>query len=115
MSIGVNWAEVWLEAAWAKGVWAGEGFGGVSLLNADATTDVPNNIEHCSISGFRVWPDEIVRDGYGHYVRKKSYDDRHPQDLARAAPATGRKGSPSGEVSDRFIGTDIDEVDAEDL
>ena len=112
ISIGINWAEVWLEGTWAEGVWAQEGFGGVSLSNANSTTDVPNNYEHCSRSGFRVYPDEIVRDGYGHYVRKKSYDDPHPSDHIKSV-AVGKKGSPSPETADTFVTTN--QVQPEDL
>ena len=82
------------------------------ITNANASDAMINHYEHCSRTGFRLHPDDLVRDGQtNHWVRKRSYDDRHPQDLIQS-PDVGIKGSPSPEPDDVFIS---DRILASDL
>ena len=80
---------------------------GTPITNAQATADVPTNYEICSRSSFRQYPGELVRDGYGELVRKKSMDERHPQDFVRSRGGDRQRGSVSPEGDDTFIVTSI--------
>jgi len=84
---------------------------GTAITNAGASTDQIYHVNHCSISGFRLYPDEVVKSWDGVYSRAKSMDERHPQILVRSK-IDRRRGSVSPEGTDTFISTD---VDADDL
>ena len=85
------------------------------VKNDNATTNAPNNLEQCDMTGFRQYPEDMVPDGYGNLVRKKSYESRHPMDVFKARGGDKQRGSVSPEQSDIFIGTDIDTVTIDDL
>ena len=76
---------------------------GTAITNSGTYT-AENNVEHCARSGFRLMAcDGPVRDGHtNHWVRKKSHDNRHPQDMVRSVDV-GVKGSPSPEPADRWL------------
>ena len=82
--------------------------------NSDATTDVPVNYVICERTGYRVRPGELRTEWNGVQVRPESFEYRHPQDFVRGT-SENQKGSPSPELNDRFIGTDIPEVTVDDL
>lgn len=85
------------------------------VVNATASTDVPNNYEVDTASGFRVYPGDLIRDGQtGHWVRKRSFDPRHPQERLTASVDIQR-GAQRVEQTDKFIGTDVPAVTAGDL
>jgi hypothetical protein len=73
------------------------------ITNSDAITDAPNNYLVCTRTGFRVSVNEgLVKDGYGQWVRSRSYDPVHPQDRVRSRAETQR-GSIAPEQDDRLI------------
>lgn len=77
--------------------------GGISITNSGATTDVPYNVNICDMSGYQVIPGGLRFQWNNLAVRKKSYDERHPQELLRA-PRTRRRGSRRPEPdNDTFI------------
>ena len=90
---------------------------GTSITNSQATDGV-GYYEIDDRTGFKmlpVWhPDsKLVQDGYGHYVRSKSADDRHPQDNLASGRNLPHEGPQSPEDSDNnFIAVS---VAAEDL
>ena len=103
MSVSPNFwfGDFWASGFWASGFWATDD-PGTPITNSNTYT-AENNVEHCARSGFRLYPDEIIRDGEtGHWVRKKSHDNRHPQDMVRSVDI-GKKGSPSPEPADRWL------------
>jgi len=86
---------------------------GTEIVNVDSTTEVPVNYEICDRSGFRVYPDELVKDSYGFLTRKESKDERHPQDSLRSRGGDKEKGPQSPELDDQFL--DPNQVKGEDL
>ena len=79
------------------------GNSGYSITNPDATTNVPVNYEICDLTGFRVVPGSLKLTWNKYAVRKKSWEERHPQDYLRAIPERRKKGSKRPEQDDRFI------------
>ena len=77
------------------------------IENNQATSDVPNNTEICSRSGFRLYPGELMRDGYGELMRSRSVDGIHPQDNIRAGRSAPQRGAIRPEQDDTFIATSI--------
>ena len=89
---------------------------GTSVTNSGATTDVPSNYLICARTGFKIpVSDGLVRDGYGQWVRASSAEQRHPQDRIRSRGGEKQRGSVSPEQTNRFVGTEIDTVTADDL
>ena len=88
---------------------------GTAIVNANATTDVPNNYEQCDFSGFRQLPGSLKMTWNRHAVRRKSWDERHPQLNIRSVPERQR-GPKRPEQNDNFI-DDLypSGVDPEDL
>jgi hypothetical protein len=85
---------------------------GVAIENLNATTDVPVNYIICDRTGYRIAVNEPFRMEWdGLMVRKRSLDQRHPQDHLFSKPEL-QKGSPAGEGEDTFLDS---EVQAEDL
>ena len=84
---------------------------GTAIRNLDATTDVPQNFEICDRTGFKQYPGGLKVEYYGHAVRKKSFEERHPQEVVRHRGMDRQRGSKSPEPEDVFVGT----VSAEDL
>lgn len=85
---------------------------GTPILNSNATTAVPANYRVCDRTGYRIAVNEPFRmEWSGNMVRKRSLDQRHPQDHLFSKPEL-QKGSPAGEGEDTFID---DPVSAEDL
>ena len=85
-------------------------------LNANATRLSPKNYEQDPKSGFLQYPGTMIRDGQsGDYTRRRSYDPRHPQELLRSRGGDKQTGSVAPEQPNRFVGTDIDTVEASDL
>lgn len=102
----------WAGSFWSGSFWAGEFWvGGTDVdggpVNSQATSDVPTNYDLCQRTGFRQYPGELVRDGYGEYVRGRSSDERHPQDFQRSRGGDRQRGSVSPEQDDTFIATSI--------
>jgi hypothetical protein len=88
---------------------------GVWIGNVNATTDVPSNYEQCDYSGFRQLPGSLKMTWNKRAVRKKSYEERHPQDYLKYKSSDFRnKGPKRPEQDDRFI-EDIGEVTPDDL
>lgn len=77
-------------------------FGDYSETNSEATT-VPSNYEICQRSGFKVKPENLVRQWDGLWVRKDLRERRHPQDFVRPVPEHVR-GSSRPERPDSFVG-----------
>jgi len=86
---------------------------GTAIVNANATTDVPSNYEQCDYTGFRQLKGSLKMTWNKYAVRKKSWEERNPQDYVRSRPEI-KKGPKRPEQDDRFI-EDIGEVSAEDL
>lgn len=85
---------------------------GVSITNANATTDVPRNYEICQRTGFKLRPrhdrlSKIRTEWTGYGVRMESLDMRNAQDLIRSKPE--RQGGPQyPEIdTDTFISVDV--------
>lgn len=87
---------------------------GTEIANPGASTSVANNYEQCDFSGFRQLPGSLKMTWNKHAVRKKSWEERHPQDYVKSR-AEKLRGPRRPEQDDRFVGTDIDEVSEEDL
>ena len=83
----------------------------------DITNDnavlVPSNYEICQRSGFRVPIGELVKEWDGGWVRRQSYDPRHPQDFVRSKPERSHPHH-SPEPTDAFIADDA-QIEASDL
>jgi hypothetical protein len=78
------------------------------ITNSQATDDVPTNFEICQRTGFKqlpVWhPDsKLIEDGYGDYVRTKSYDSRHPQDYVASRGNDRQEGPQNPELDNLFL------------
>lgn len=89
---------------------------GVLITNPNASDGV-TNYQVDQRTGFKELPSwhpnsEIVEDGYGKHVRKKSADPRHPQDFVRSGRNAPQSGPQNPETSDSFIS---DSVGPEDL
>ena len=104
------WADgFWAADFWKEAFWDGftsSGNAGTPITNSNATTSVPVNYVICDRTGFRLIPDNLVKDGYGGMVRKSSVDPVHPQDRVRGVTER-QKGSVSPEGDDTFISTAI--------
>lgn len=87
---------------------------GTSISNADASTASPNNYEQCDFTGFRQMPGSLKMTWNKYAVRRKSWEERHPQEFvrSRSEKLTGPK---RPEQDDQFIGSDINAIDPEDL
>ena len=100
---------------------AGAGTVGIEILNINAivnlnaTVDNPTNEEFCQRTGFRQYPGEIQKDGYGELVRPASRDNKHPLDHIRSRGNDRQRGSIAPEQDDRFVGAEIDTVTSDDL
>ena len=79
---------------------------GTPILNANATAG-PTNNEICQRTGFRLYPGELMRDGYGELMRGKSVDERHPQDFVRSRGGDRQRGSVSPEQDNVFISVSV--------
>jgi len=86
---------------------------GTAIINSQSTRDVQSNYELDDRTGFRLYPQEGRKDGYGQITRRKSGDDIHPQDRVRSRGGESQRGSVSPEQDDTFL-TD-GEVTAGDL
>ena len=115
MSDGSVWADgFWATGLWAEFFWApGDAVEGAEITNANATTLVPNNYEQDTKSGFRQYPGDLIRDGYGDYTRRRSYDPRHPQELLRSRGGDKQRGPVRPEGDDVFLSDG--EITADDL
>lgn len=71
-----------------------------------------NNVQ-CDRTGFKMKASECRFEWNGLYVRKKSWERRHPQDLLRGMPDRQAPDVSRPGTGDRFLGTN--EVKAEDL
>jgi hypothetical protein len=80
---------------------------GTPITNANATADVPTNYEICDRTGFRQYPWHLKKQWDGHYVRSKSFENRHPQEFVRSRGGDKQKGPQSPEGDDSFIATSI--------
>lgn len=78
------------------------GHEGTPIVNDNATTSVPTNVEQCDLSGFRQLPGSLKFTWKGYGVRRKSYDERHPQESVRSFHQK-QKGPRRPEQDDRFI------------
>jgi hypothetical protein len=76
----------------------------------------PDNYTVCDRSGFRVLPEEIVRNWDGLWTRQASFDHRHPMDFLRPRTESQRKGSenPEEQMSETTYLT-TNEVGVDDL
>lgn len=117
-TIGEAWADAdivagtlgaWVVDSWVEGAW----FSRVGPVNLDAVTDIPSNYELCDRTNFRVEPHALSKEWSGLYVRPRSFEERHPQDLPHSASPDKQTGSPAPELDDRFLTTN--EVQPEDL
>jgi len=88
---------------------------GTAIKNIGATTAVPSNYEQCDFSGFRVLPGSLKYTWNKHGVRRKSWDERHPETRPQTHGGDKQKGPQKPEQNDRFIGEDIDEITRDDL
>ncbi len=86
---------------------------GTLILNADATTENPNNYEQCDYTGFRVMPGSLKLTWNKYAVRKKSWESRHPQEFQKDPSNTRQKGSRRPEQEDVFL--DDNEITQDDL
>ena len=101
------WADgFWADGFWADGFWTEAAGVGQTITNANATAG-PTNYEICQRTGFRQYPGELMRDGYGELIRPKSVDERHPQDFVRSRGGDRQRGSVSPEQNNSFIVTSI--------
>jgi len=82
-------------------------------ITNDNAVAIPSNHEVCQRSGFRVKIGELVKEWDGGYVRKESYDARHPQDFVRSKTDVGKK-SVSPEPAISYIADD-EQIEASDL
>ena len=87
---------------------------GLSVTNPNAITAVPNNYEQCDITGFRQMPGSMKLQWNKYAVRQKSFESRHPMEYQKNPSVERRKGSKRAEQDDRFIGDEIDAVEADD-
>ena len=42
-----------------------------------------HNLVICDYSGWKCWDDEVIETWDGHYVHKRFWEERHPQDFVR--------------------------------
>lgn len=66
---------------------------GTMIENANATPGDANAYNICDRTGFKVKPGRLVKDGYGHMVRKESVEPKNIQDLAKSHKAEQQKGA----------------------
>ena len=87
---------------------------GTAIINVESTTSVPNNYDQCDFSGFRQLPGSLKFTWNNYAVRRKSWEERHPQDFVRST-SDKQRGPKRPEQDDRFIGDEIDEITQDDL
>lgn len=82
----------------------------------EAAIGDPSFTEICDRTGFDMLPwwhplSELVEDGYGRYVRRKSADPVHPQDKIRSRGNDRQRGPQNAESSDTFLSASVSPED----
>ena len=85
---------------------------GTTIENTNSSTDSINNYVIDDRTGFKVPIDQALRTEWGGLmVRKRSLEAEHPQNRIYQPPNDGGQGSPSPELDDSFISTDVEASD----
>lgn len=69
----------------------------------------------CDRTGFKIKSTDAVKEWNNFVVRRESYEPRQAQDLIRSKQDRQQVQDPRTEQTDRFIGTDVAAVTADDL
>ena len=82
---------------------------GTPITNDNTVTNIQSNYEIDDHTGFKVYPGELEKDGYGQFSSGKNKNPKHPQDLIKSKPSTFR-GPQSAEPDDVFGTHTADEL-----
>ena len=84
-----------------------------ATLQSGQVQGLPEQLNICQRTGFKVPAGTLVQEWNGLYVRPQSFEPRHAMDFQRGVPEEQQKGSVSPEQDDTFLSTN--EVSASDL